>query len=143
MSNHPFDGDDGKPAYVPPAGDTNDTTPPAIYTPPSGYSSPYQPLADHARQPQNPVHGGVTPYGYAPPQQASNGSTYATLSIVAAAIGIFVLGIILGPVSIFLATKAEKLGTRATVGKIMGWVVTGLSAVVVLVGMISMMGSYR
>jgi hypothetical protein len=50
------------------------------------------------------------------------------LSIVSAAIGFFFLGIILGPVAIFLAYKAEKLGTDAKVGKILGWVTTVLSA---------------
>lgn len=131
MSTHPFDPQQPSPpsAYVPPSGysDAAGGVPPQ-YSAPAGYSAPQQPQSP----PQYPPVYGQDPYGQNPyggqPQQNSNGSTYATLSIVLAAIGFFFFGLVLGPVAIFLASKAENLGTDAKVGKILGWITTVISA---------------
>jgi hypothetical protein len=134
MSSHPFDPQQPSPpsAYVPPAGypeAVSGATPPQ-YSAPSGYAAPQQPYAGqpYAAAPQYPPVYGQQPYSDQP-QQNSNGSTFATLSIVFAAIGFFFLGLILGPVALVLAHKAEKLGTDAKIGKILGWITTIFSVI--------------
>lgn len=50
-------------------------------------------------------------------------------------VGLFFLGIVCGPLAIAQAKKAEKLGERATAGKILGWIdlVFGAIAIVGLI----------
>lgn len=47
-----------------------------------------------------------------------------TTSLVLGIIGLFLLGIILGPIAIMQANKAERLGERATAGKVLGYICT-------------------
>ncbi|MEG9249619.1 hypothetical protein V6S67_16145 [Arthrobacter sp. Soc17.1.1.1] len=47
-----------------------------------------------------------------------------TTSLVLGIIGLFILGIILGPLAIMQANKAERLGARATAGKVLGIICT-------------------
>ncbi|MCU1574922.1 MAG: hypothetical protein JWO93_3004 [Micrococcaceae bacterium] len=47
-----------------------------------------------------------------------------TISLVLGIIGLFLLGIVLGPIAIMQANKAERLGERATAGKVLGWICT-------------------
>lgn len=47
-----------------------------------------------------------------------------TTSLVLGIIGLFIFGIILGPLAIMQANKAERLGARATAGKVLGMVCT-------------------
>lgn len=139
LSNHPFDPQQPSPpsAYVPPAGysDAAGGVPPQ-YSAPAAYSAPQLPQS----APQYPPVYGQSPYGDQP-QANSNGSTYATLSIVSAAIGFFFFGIVLGPLALFFASKAEKMGADAKVGKILGWITTILSVVVGLFMLILNLGS--
>lgn len=37
-------------------------------------------------------------------------------------VGIFVLGIVFGPLALVQASKAEALGVQATAGKVLGWI---------------------
>jgi hypothetical protein len=43
-------------------------------------------------------------------------------------LGIFVLGIVFGPLAIVQASKAEALGVKATAGKVLGWICVGVTA---------------
>ncbi|MHA7178642.1 hypothetical protein ACX80J_00855 [Arthrobacter sp. MDB2-24] len=47
-----------------------------------------------------------------------------TTSLVLGIVGLFILGIILGPLAIMQANKAERLGERATAGKVLGYICT-------------------
>ena len=55
-----------------------------------------------------------------------------TTSLVLGIIGIFFLGIILGPLAIMQANKAERLGERSSAGRVLGWIATifGVAALV-------------
>lgn len=150
MSSHPFDPQQPSPpsAYVPPAGypEAGSSATPPQYSAPSDYAAPQQPYSGHyAGQPQPYAAPQYPPvYGQQPysdqPQQDSSGSTFATLSIVFAAIGFFFFGIVLGPVALVLAHKAEKLGTDATIGKILGWITTVIAVVMCLFWLIINVG---
>lgn len=56
------------------------------------------------------------------PGGSEQGRKHRTTSIVLGVIGLFVLGIVLGPLAVWQAGKAEKLGVKATAGKVLGWV---------------------
>ncbi|TDK24097.1 hypothetical protein E2F48_15075 [Arthrobacter crusticola] len=47
--------------------------------------------------------------------------------------GLFIAGIIAGPIAIFQARKAERLGRSARAGKILGWISTILGVVQLIV----------
>ncbi len=47
-----------------------------------------------------------------------------TTSLVFGIIGLFIFGIILGPLAIMQANKAERFGARATAGKVLGIICT-------------------
>lgn len=85
--------------------------------PPQGYGAPYQ----QAPQYTSPYPAQPGPYDQ---QQAakSEGQSAATLSLVFGIVGIFVFGFIFGPLAIWQASKAEKLGAPATAGKVFGWI---------------------
>ncbi|MHA7207775.1 hypothetical protein [Arthrobacter sp. MDT1-65] len=64
-----------------------------------------------------------------PTQQTAGGvspeaSKAKTTSLVLGIIGLFLLGIVLGPLAIMQANKAERLGERATAGKVLGYICT-------------------
>ncbi|MBB4734557.1 DUF4870 domain-containing protein [Micrococcus cohnii] len=62
------------------------------------------------------------------------GSKHATVSLVLGILGFFFFGIILGPLAIWQAGKAKKYGVKATAGKVLGWIVTILSILAILLG---------
>lgn len=71
-------------------------------------------------------YGQAGQYGhYGNPQE---GQSAATTSLVLGIIGLFAFGIVLGPLAIFFAGKAERNGVPATAGKVLGWIVTILWA---------------
>ena len=45
-------------------------------------------------------------------------------SVIGAVLSLFIFGIVLGPLAIWQASKAEKMGRSATPGKILGWIDT-------------------
>jgi|GEM_PF-2487299 len=64
------------------------------------------------------------------------GVGHRTRALVSGVIGLFVLGIVFGPVAIVQAGRAEALGVTATAGKVLGWISVGFSILWVLgVGM--------
>lgn len=72
------------------------------------------------------------PAGYAQPTYIQNspdqmrGQQLAQTSMILGIISLFVVGIILGPIAIVKAKRAEELHTAATVGKVTGWIGTVL-----------------
>lgn len=156
MSNNPYDPSTSRPAYendaVPPA--TQPTVGPqsAKNAPVEGSShSPYyghqggsQAYGYGSQQPpQYPPAGNYpqqypSPYGEQPhmaspyqqpaPYQNPDGARHAKTSLICGIVGIFIFGLILGPIAIWQASKAEALGVAAGPGKITGWIAFGLSA---------------
>jgi uncharacterized Tic20 family protein len=61
--------------------------------------------------------------------QPQEGEKAARISLILGIVGLFVLGIVLGPLAIMQSKKAERLGHKATAGMILGWVATILSVV--------------
>jgi uncharacterized Tic20 family protein len=61
------------------------------------------------------------------------------VSLICGIVGLFLFGIILGPIAIVQATKAEKLGKAATAGKVLGWIDTifGVLGIIVFIMMIA------
>lgn len=55
------------------------------------------------------------------------------LSMIAGGIGLFIGGIILGPLAIWLAKKAERLGVDAGFQIAMGWVITIVHVLITIV----------
>ncbi|WP_052273921.1 MULTISPECIES: DUF4190 domain-containing protein [Arthrobacter] len=96
------------------------------YGNPGGYppGSPYQPTGSY-------------PSGlYQSSYQTMEGEKAAQLSLILGLVGFFVAGIILGPLAIWQARKAERLGVPATAGKVLGWIVTALYALAILAGIL-------
>lgn len=69
------------------------------------------------------------------PQQ-QEGQSASTASLVLGIVGLFTLGIVLGPLAIYFAIKAERNGVPATGGKVLGWIVTILHAIGIVFGII-------
>lgn len=59
------------------------------------------------------------------------GAQHAQTSMILGILSLFFFGIILGPIAISKAKKAEQLHTAATVGKVTGWIGTILSLVTI------------
>ncbi|WP_104167843.1 DUF4190 domain-containing protein [Arthrobacter sp. SX1312] len=100
------------------------------YGPAGGYppnqpgSSPYQ-------------QTGSYPSGlYQSSYQTMEGEKAAQLSLILGLVGFFVAGIVLGPLAIWQARKAERLGVPATAGKVLGWIVTALYGLAILFGIL-------
>ncbi|QCU78044.1 hypothetical protein E7744_07480 [Citricoccus sp. SGAir0253] len=71
----------------------------------------------------------------------------AQMSLILGILGLFFFGLVLGPIAIIQANKAEKLGKAATAGKVLGWIDTiwGLLAIVIfflMMGSILAMSGY-
>lgn len=76
---------------------------------------------------QQPFHD---PSGPLPPEAGHA----RTASLVLGIIGIFFLGIILGPLAIMQANKAERLGERSSAGRVLGWIATALGVAALIFG---------
>lgn len=85
-----------------------------------------QPQYPYQSPGQNQQFGAAPGYpGYAYPQQHAQGSQLAQTSMILGIISLFVVGIILGPIAISKAKRAEReFNTDATVGKVTGWIGT-------------------
>lgn len=55
------------------------------------------------------------------------GMSHRSNSIIFGVIGLFILGIVFGPLALVQANKAEALGVNATAGKVLGWIAVGFS----------------
>jgi hypothetical protein len=70
----------------------------------------------HAAAPMPPVYPGA--YPAAP--MVHPGQSHASNALVFGVIGIFILGIVFGPLALGQANKAESFGVPATAGKVLG-----------------------
>jgi hypothetical protein len=61
-------------------------------------------------------------------QSYAQGMNHRSTATIFGVVGIFVLGIIFGPLAIVQASKAEALGVKATAGKVLGWICVGVTA---------------
>jgi uncharacterized membrane protein YidH (DUF202 family) len=66
------------------------------------------------------------------PGQPNEGEKAARTSLILGIIGLFVLGIVLGPLAIMQAKKAERLGSKATAGMVLGWIAAVLSVIAII-----------
>ncbi|MHA7287015.1 DUF4190 domain-containing protein [Arthrobacter sp. MDT3-44] len=90
--------------------------------------------------------GGYPPYqagqpgayqpGYFPSYRSIEGEKAAQTSLILGIVGLFVAGIILGPLAIWQAKKAERLGVPATAGKVLGWINVALYGIAILFGIL-------
>ena len=87
-------------------------------------------------QPYQPgLYSSYQPGMYAPPARTMEGERAAQLSLIFGIVGLFVAGLILGPLAIWQAKKAESFGVPATAGKVLGWILVamwGLAALLVI-----------
>lgn len=119
MNTNPYDQTNG---YTPPPGYPDSGTPPQQpYYPPAGN----YPQQSHQSYP-NP-YTGQHPFNGQPYEDPA-GAGHARTSLICGIIGIFIFGLVLGPIAIWQAGKAEALGVRATPGKVTGWIAFVLSA---------------
>ncbi|TRW46430.1 DUF4190 domain-containing protein [Georgenia yuyongxinii] len=105
------------------------------------YTQPSEPQYAYPNEPysQGPHPGGSFPPA-APPSYGSYGynaaaaeaSTAATTSLVLGIISVVLLPL-LGPLAIWQAAKAEKLGRPATAGKVLGWIGSAFLAIGVVI----------
>jgi hypothetical protein len=86
---------------------------------------PQQPYGQQPN-PQQPYGQQDGPPFYFPDLEGANFKSSATTYAI---IGIFVLGIVFGPLAIRNANRAEANGVPATFGKVAGWIVTVLSII--------------
>jgi len=81
-----------------------------------------QPQYQQPQYQQSPYQQGYPGY---PTQAQFEGSQLAQTSMVLGILSIFILNIILGPIAIAKATRAEReFNTAATAGKVTGWIGT-------------------
>ncbi len=59
-----------------------------------------------------------------------------TTSLVLGIVGIFFLGIVLGPLAIMQANTAERLGERSSAGRVLGWIATIFGVAALLFGIL-------
>lgn len=93
-----------------------------------------QPEHDPGQYPQA-QYGPPVPYpGYQQnyPPEYFQGQKLKETSLIFGIVGLFFLGIVFGPLAISKASKAESLGVPATAGKVLGWIDTVGSGIVVL-----------
>lgn len=70
-------------------------------------------------------------YGYDATSQEANSA--ATLSLVFGILAVVLLPIVFGPLAVWQARKAERLGKPATAGKVLGWIGIVLAIIGVIV----------
>ncbi|WP_418606463.1 DUF4190 domain-containing protein [Georgenia sp. SUBG003] len=73
-------------------------------------------------------------YGYDSSSQEANSA--ATLSLVFGILGVVLLPIVFGPLALWQAKKAERLGKPATAGKVLGWISIALVIIGIIGGII-------
>ncbi|RMB58821.1 DUF4190 domain-containing protein [Tessaracoccus antarcticus] len=102
-------------------------------------------MSQQYNAPQQP--GGYQPnYPQGSPDQM-RGQQLAQTSMILGIISLFAVGIILGPLAIIKAKRAEELGGDAKVGKITGWIGTVLGAlwivgiIIYIIAFVSLMAS--
>ncbi|MCU1633051.1 MAG: hypothetical protein JWM61_1703 [Micrococcaceae bacterium] len=66
------------------------------------------------------------------PQNVTAGQSYAQKSLLLGVLSLFFLGVILGPLAIINARKAEQLQVPAVAGKVLGWLGTAFGALALI-----------
>ncbi len=66
--------------------------------------------------------GGSDPMAAAQAHLYMQGMSHRSTATTFGVIGLFVLGIVFGPLALVQANKAEALGVKATAGKVLGWI---------------------
>ena len=84
------------------------------------YGQPQYPQGQYGQQAGS--QGGMQGYQGVPQGSAAQGQKHKTTALVLGIVGLFVLGIVLGPLAIWQAGKAERMGVKATAGKVLGWI---------------------
>lgn len=79
------------------------------------YNGPGDPYAQN-----QPMQQSGYPYGAG--GDPAQGQNHKRNSVILGVIGLFLFGIILGPLALWQASKAEALGVKATAGKVLGWI---------------------
>lgn len=77
--------------------------------------------------------GDYQPAYHQPSPDQMRGEQLAQTSMIFGIISLFVVGIILGPIAIVKAKRAEELHADAKVGKVTGWIGTILGAIQLIV----------
>lgn len=102
-------------------------------------------MSEQYNTPNQP--GGYQPnYGQNNPDQM-RGQQLAQTSMILGIISLFAVGIILGPLAIVKAKRAEEAGGDAKVGRITGWIGTILGVlwliglIIYIIAFVSLMGS--
>ncbi len=87
-----------------------------------------------SHHPNEPAHAPQT-YDAGRSPLGLEGTKAAQASLVFGIVGLFVLGIVFGPLAILQARKAERLNTQATAGKVLGWISTiwGILGLILLI----------
>ncbi|MHA7261588.1 hypothetical protein ACX80W_00145 [Arthrobacter sp. TMN-37] len=88
-------------------------------------------MSQHPYEPTHAPH----PYDAGRAPRTVEGSKAAQASLIFGIVGLFVLGIVFGPLALLQARKAERLNTSATAGKVLGWISTiwGVLSLILLV----------
>ncbi|WP_052436650.1 DUF4190 domain-containing protein [Georgenia sp. SUBG003] len=81
-----------------------------------------------------PMPAAPAAYGYDSSSQEANSA--ATLSLVFGILGVVLLPIVFGPLALWQAKKAERLGKPATAGKVLGWISIALVIIGIIGGII-------
>ncbi|WP_104138875.1 hypothetical protein [Arthrobacter sp. ZGTC131] len=68
-----------------------------------------------------------TPSDAAVQRDYRQGMSHRLNSTIFGVIGLFILGIVFGPLALVQANKAEALGVKASAGRALGWTAVGLS----------------
>ncbi|WP_298582382.1 hypothetical protein [uncultured Kocuria sp.] len=90
------------------------------YVPPNNNAYNSDSYAHNANNYQQ--HGQYFGYGQIPHPMVMQGMNHRSNATVLGVIGLFVLGIVLGPLAISQANKAQSMGVPATAGKVLGWI---------------------
>ncbi|QOT19657.1 hypothetical protein [Paenarthrobacter sp. YJN-5] len=90
---------------------------------PTQYQQPY---AAAPQQCSTPAYPPMHAMGYSP--ENIEGKKASDTALIFGIIGLFILGLVFGPLAIINANKAERMGHPATAGKVLGWISTILSA---------------
>jgi len=73
-------------------------------------------------QPYQPPQAQVPPTQMAYSAASAEADRAAQLALVFGIIGLFLLGIVFGPLAIAQASKAERMNKPAIAGKVLGWI---------------------
>ena len=133
--------------------------PPESYAPPGAYPSQaapqqygnYPQQGGYPQQAGYQQQGGYPQQGAPPPPyppqvvyspQKAEADKAEQMALLFGILGLFILGVVFGPLAITQANKAEKAGGDATAGKVLGWIglILGALAVLFIAAYIVIMG---